>query len=161
MKVLFVCLGNICRSPTAEAVFRHYLLGEGGGIRVDVDSAGTHAYHIGEPPDPRSQAAARRRGIDMSGLRARQVHASDFEEFDLILAMDRENLAELRRRCPPRLHDRLRLFLEYTSLSDREMPDPYYGGEVGFEQVLDLAEQASRGLLEELRRRLTPYRKAP
>jgi len=102
MKVLFVCLGNICRSPTAEAVFRHFLLGEGGAIRIDVDSAGTHAYHIGEPPDPRSQAAARRRGIDMSGLRARQVHASDFEEFDLILAMDRENLAELKRRCPPR-----------------------------------------------------------
>ncbi len=161
MKVLFVCLGNICRSPTAEAVFRHVLTHEGEGLRIEIDSAGTHGYHIGEPPDVRTQAAARRRGIDMSGLRARQVHAADFEEFDLILAMDRENLAELKRRSPARLHDRLRLFLEYTSLTDREVPDPYYGGEAGFEQVLDLVEKASRGLLDDLRSRLSPYRKTP
>lgn len=161
MKVLFVCLGNICRSPTAEAVFRHVLAHEGADLRVVVDSAGTHGYHIGEPPDPRTQAAAARRGIDMSGLRARQVHADDFEEFDLILAMDRENLAELKRRSPARLHDRVQLFLEYTALTEREVPDPYYGGEAGFEQVLDLVEQASRGLLDDLRRRLSAYRKTP
>jgi len=154
MKVLFVCLGNICRSPTAEAVFRQVLASDAVDLRIDVDSAGTHAYHIGEPPDPRTQAAARRRGIDMSALRARQVHASDFEEFDLILAMDRENLAELKRRCPPRLQERVRLLLEYASSAELEVPDPYYGGEAGFEQVLDLIELASRGLLDDLRRRL-------
>jgi len=154
MKVLFVCLGNICRSPTAEAVFRQVLASDAVDLRIEVDSAGTHAYHIGEPPDPRTQAAARRRGIDMSHLRARQVHASDFEEFDLILAMDRENLAELKRRCPPRLQERVRLLLEYASAAELEVPDPYYGGEAGFEQVLDLIEQASRGLLDDLRRRL-------
>lgn len=154
MKVLFVCLGNICRSPTAEAVFRQVLASDAVDLRIEVDSAGTHAYHIGEPPDSRTQAAARRRGIDMSALRARQVHASDFEEFDLILAMDRENLAELKRRCPPRLQERVRLLLEYASSTELEVPDPYYGGEAGFEQVLDLIEQASRGLLDDLRRRL-------
>jgi protein-tyrosine phosphatase len=154
MKVLFVCLGNICRSPTAEAVFRRVLTSDAVDLRIEVDSAGTHAYHIGEPPDPRAQAAARRRGIDMSALRARQVHASDFEEFDLILAMDRENLAELKRRCPPRFQERVRLLLEYASLSESDVPDPYYGGEAGFEQVLDLIEQASRGLLDDLRRHL-------
>ena len=156
MKVLFVCLGNICRSPTAEAVFRHVVGRDAGDLVIEIDSAGTHGYHIGEPPDPRSQAAARRRGIDMSALRARQVHAGDFEEFDLILAMDRENLAELKRRCPPRFHDRLRLLLEFAAVADLDVPDPYYGGEVGFEQVLDLIEQASGGLLDELRRLRSP-----
>jgi protein-tyrosine phosphatase len=161
MKILFVCLGNICRSPTAEAVFRSAVAREAENLDIVIDSAGTHGYHIGEPPDTRTQDAARRRGIDMSGLRARQVHASDFEEFDLILAMDRDNLAELKRRCPPRLHARLRLLLEFAAVADREVPDPYYGGETGFEQVLDLIEQASRGLLDDLRRRLSPYRRMP
>ena len=161
MKILFVCLGNICRSPTAEAVFRHVVTHDADGLALHVDSAGTHGFHIGEPPDARTQAAARRRGIDMSALRARQVQASDFEEFDLILAMDRANLADLTRRCPVRFHDRLRLLLEYASVTDREVPDPYYGGAAGFEQVLDLVEQASRGLLEDLRRRLSPLRATP
>jgi protein-tyrosine phosphatase len=125
-------------------------------LQIQVDSAGTHAYHIGEPPDARSQAAARRRGIDMSGLRARQVHPSDFEEFDLILAMDRDNLAELERHCPPRFRDRLRLLLEFAPTEERDVPDPYYGGHTGFEQVLDLVEQAARGLIEELRARRLP-----
>ena len=156
MKVLFVCLGNICRSPTAEAVFRHLVARDAQHLQIVIDSAGTHAYHIGEPPDGRSQAAARRRGIDMSALRARQVHASDFEEFDLILAMDRDNLDELKRRCPPRLDERLRLLLEFAPVSERDVPDPYYGGEAGFERVLDLVEQACGGLLAELRRRLSP-----
>ncbi len=161
MRVLFVCLGNICRSPTAEAVFRNVVAQDADGLAIEIDSAGTHAYHIGEPPDARAQAAARRRGIDMSALRARQVHPSDFEEFDLILAMDRDNLAELKRRCPAQFHDRLRLLLEYAVVTDREVPDPYYGGEAGFEQVLDLVEQASRGLLDDLRRRLAPLRRTP
>jgi protein-tyrosine phosphatase len=137
-------------------VFRHAVASDAADLRVEIDSAGTHGYHIGEPPDLRSQAAARRRGIDMSALRARQVHASDFEEFDLILAMDRDNLAELKRRCPPQLHDRLRLLLEFAAVTELDVPDPYYGGETGFEQVLDLIEQASDGLLQELRRRLSP-----
>ena len=151
MKVLFVCLGNICRSPTAEAVFRDLVLRQGRELQIEVDSAGTHGYHIGDPPDGRAQAAARRRGFDMSRLRARQIHASDFEEFDLILAMDRDNLAELERRCPARLRGRLRLLLEFEPSGELDVPDPYYGGESGFERVLDLVEAAARGLLEELR----------
>ena len=151
MRILFVCLGNICRSPTAEAVFRQLLARSPAGLRVEVDSAGIGDWHIGEPPDERAQAAARRRGLDMSTLRARQIVHEDFALFDLILAMDRQNLTELRRRAPVQYRDRVRLFLEFApELEAHDVPDPYYGGEAGFEEVLDLAEQAARGLLRHL-----------
>lgn len=154
--VLFVCLGNICRSPTAEGVFRHLCEGEGEGIgsSVTVDSAGTAAYHIGKPPDERAQAAALQRGIDLSGQSARRVVAQDFDRFDYILAMDEENLQNLRNICPPQRMSRVSLFLDFApGQVIREVPDPYYGGEEGFEMVLDLAEAASRGLIDEVRRR--------
>lgn len=151
-RVLFVCLGNICRSPTAEAVFREQLRREAAGLAVEVDSAGTHGYHAGEPPDARAIAAAARRGIDMSDLRARMVEPADFERFDLVLAMDEQNLRRLHRLAPAEHRHRLRLFLEYApGLGRRDVPDPYYGGETGFEEVLDLVEAASRGLLAALR----------
>jgi protein-tyrosine phosphatase len=151
-RVLFVCLGNICRSPTAEAVFRHLLVQEGEEGTVEVDSAGTHGYHTGEPPDPRAIEAAARRGIDMRALRARMVDAEDFRRFDLVLAMDEQNFRRLRRIAPPGHAHRLRLFLEFApTLGRRDVPDPYYGGTSGFEEVLDLAEAASAGLLAELR----------
>lgn len=151
MRVLFVCLGNICRSPTAEGVFRHLLAREAPELRVEVDSAGTAGYHIGDPPDLRSQRAAARRGIDLSGLRARQVTPADFGHFGLILAMDRDNLAELQRMRPARSRAQLRLFLDYAPQLDlREVPDPYYGDASAFEEVLDLAAAASRGLIAAL-----------
>src|SRR5579863_8582892 len=129
MRVLFVCLGNICRSPTAEAVFRAIAAREARDLEVDADSAGTAGYHVGAPPDARSQQAARRRGYDLSALRARLVAPGDFERFDLILAMDRENLSVLRRRAPREFHDRIRLFLEFApQAGTAEVPDPYYGG---------------------------------
>jgi protein-tyrosine phosphatase len=151
MRVLFVCLGNICRSPTAEAVFRQLLARSQTPLAIEVDSAGIGDWHIGEPPDERAQAAARRRGLDMSGLRARQVVHDDFALFDLILAMDRQNFTELRRRAPAQYRERVKLFLEFApQLETPDVPDPYYGGEAGFEEVLDLAEQAARGLLDHL-----------
>jgi protein-tyrosine phosphatase len=151
VRVLFVCLGNICRSPTAEGVFRHLLAKEAPGLRVEVDSAGTAGYHAGDPPDLRSQRAAARRGIDLSGLRARQVTTADFAQFDLIIAMDRDNLAELQAMRPAHSRAQLRLFLDYApELGLREVPDPYYGGVGGFEQVLDLSAAASRGLIAAL-----------
>lgn len=150
--VLFVCMGNICRSPTAEGVFRRLLAAEGEGLAVEVDSAGTHGYHVGAAPDRRAQSAALRRGIDLSALRARQVSREDFERFDLVLAMDEENLSLLLAQCPPARRSRIRLFLEYGTRDERNVPDPYYGGETGFEHVLDLIEDAARGLLTELRR---------
>ena len=153
MKILFVCLGNICRSPTAEAVFRAIGAREARDLSVEVDSAGTAGYHIGAAPDERSQQAARRRGYDMSALRARLVAPEDFERFDLILAMDRQNLSVLRRRAPRERGDRIRLFLEFApDLGTTEVPDPYYGGPNGFEEVLDLVESAARALLAYLRR---------
>jgi protein-tyrosine phosphatase len=152
-KVLFVCLGNICRSPTAEGVFRQLLTQEAPELQVEVDSAGTADYHIGEPPDARSQRAAMRRGIDLADLRARQVTPADFALFDLILAMDRDNLLELEAMLPENSRARVQLFLEYAPDVGRlEVPDPYYGGASGFEEVLDLAAAASRGLLSALQK---------
>jgi protein-tyrosine phosphatase len=149
--VLFVCLGNICRSPTAEGMFRHLLAREAPELKVDVDSAGTAGYHIGEPPDSRSQRAALSRGIDLSTLRARRVAPRDFACFDLILAMDRDNLRELQAMRPQGAHALVRLFLEYAPhLGRLEVPDPYYGDASGFEEVLELAAAASRGLIAEL-----------
>ncbi len=148
--VLFVCMGNICRSPTAEGVFRHHVSEAGMDGHVLIDSAGTHAYHVGEPPDRRAIAAAQRRGMSLDGIRARRVADEDFERFDNIIAMDEDNLMRLQDQSPPEHHSKLRLFLEFSSSSEREVPDPYYGGTAGFERVLDLVEDASRGLLETL-----------
>jgi len=154
MKILFVCLGNICRSPTAEAVLRALAAREAPELALEVDSAGTAGYHVGEAPDPRTRQAAARRGYDLTGLRARIVAPEDFERFDLILAMDHENLRVLQRRAPPTAHERLRLLLEFGPQGGPEdVPDPYYGGPNGFEEVLDLVEAATRGLLTHLRQR--------
>jgi protein-tyrosine phosphatase len=144
-------MGNICRSPTAEGIFRRLVQERAPDFEIYIDSAGTHDYHAGSAPDTRAQAAARARGVDLGNLRARQIRDGDFESFDLILAMDEGNMSALRQRCPPALRTRLRLFMEYAKPgSVREVPDPYYGGTNGFEQVLDLVEDASRGLLETL-----------
>jgi protein-tyrosine phosphatase len=152
-KVLFVCLGNICRSPTAEGVFRHLLRQEAPELQVEVDSAGTADYHLGEPPDLRSQRAAMRRGIDLGALRARQVTPADFARFDLILAMDRANLLELEAMRPKNSRARVQLFLEYApELGRLEVPDPYLGDASGFEEVLDLSAAASSGLLAGLQK---------
>ena len=155
VRVLFVCMGNICRSPTAEGIFREKVQQAGLAEQVLIDSAGTHGYHIGAPPDQRSQTAARLRGIEIGGLRARMVADSDFAEFDYVLAMDRDNAQILHERCPqPDLHYRVQLFLDFAPLQPlREVPDPYYGGEQGFEMVFDLIEEAAQGLLEELQER--------
>ena len=152
MRILFVCLGNICRSPTAEGVFRVIAARELPQWALEVDSAGTAAYHVGQPPDRRTREAAARRGYDLSALRARLVEPRDFERFDLILAMDRQNLRALERRAPASARERLKLFLEFAPESGvSEVPDPYYGGDNGFEQVLDLIEAASQGLCRALR----------
>jgi protein-tyrosine phosphatase len=149
-----VCMGNICRSPTAEGVLRAHIERAGLAKKVEVDSAGTHAYHVGEPPDPRSQKAAAGRGYQLAHLRARRVAEADFLRFDLILAMDRDNLALLREACPPEEQHRVGLLLKYArNAKHDEVPDPYYGGPEGFERVLDLIEDGCAGLIEELRRR--------
>jgi len=151
VSILLVCMGNICRSPLAEAVLR--VMGERAGLgrRLEIDSAGTHGYHIGDAPDARACTVAQRRGYDLSPLRARQVNELDFIHFDHILAMDRENLRLLQRACPIEYRGKLCLFLEYAvNRNDKEVPDPYYGGASGFEQVLDLVEDASRGLLQSI-----------
>lgn len=145
--VLFVCLGNICRSPTAHGVFQTLVEQQGFGADIYVDSAGTAAYHVGNPPDQRSVAAARSRGYDLTALRARQVNAEDFQQFDYILAMDQENLLNLQRLQPANFNGHLGLFLPFGQCVETEVPDPYYGGVDGFEQVLDLVENASMGLL--------------
>ena len=148
-------MGNICRSPTAEAVFRQLVTAEAPELALRIDSAGTHGYHVGAPPDPRTQAAARRRGIDMSALRARRLVRADFERFDYVLVMDERNREDALEIAPAAHAATLRLFLEYApTLGRLEVPDPYYGGDTGFEEVLDLIEEASLGLLEELRARL-------
>ena len=153
--VLFVCTGNICRSPTAEGVFRVFVEREGLTGRVLVDSAGTHGYHIGDPPDPRAVAHANRRGYDLSKLRARRVTAADFERFDLILACDSGHRQLLRRLADKAQHGRIAMFLDYApELGLTEIPDPYYGGADGFEHVLDIVERASAGLLAALKRDL-------
>jgi protein-tyrosine phosphatase len=152
ISVLFVCMGNICRSPTAEGVFRHQVAKAGLDEQIVVDSAGTHAYHVGSPPDRRAKAAAERRGISLGELRARRVSDADFERFDYIIAMDEDNVAHLKDEAPLEHHSKVQLFLEFSSGRQVEVPDPYYGGAAGFERVLDLVEEASRGLLETLSR---------
>ncbi|MGH8496033.1 MAG: low molecular weight protein-tyrosine-phosphatase [Gammaproteobacteria bacterium] len=149
-------MGNICRSPTAVGVLRHLLQQEAPDLDVAVDSAGTHAYHAGQPPDRRAQAAAKARGIDLSELRARAIADEDFAAYDVILAMDRDNHALLVERCPPEYVGRVRMLMEFAGRgAPRDVPDPYYGSANGFERVLDLVEAACRGLLADLRRRST------
>ncbi len=151
-RVLFVCMGNICRSPTAQGVFEKVLRERLPELVVEIDSAGTHAYHVGEAPDPRAQRAAVRRGIDLSGIRARRVDLGDFERFDLVLAMDKLNLGVLEEMAPPERRGRVRLFLDFApDLGRDEVPDPYYGAGNGFEVVLDLVERAAIGLVEHVR----------
>ncbi|CAZ88859.1 putative Protein-tyrosine-phosphatase [Thiomonas arsenitoxydans] len=153
--VLFVCMGNICRSPTAEGVFRARVREAGLEKRVRIDSAGTHAFHVGSAPDRRSQRHALERGYDLAGLRARAVEDADFSRFDLLLAMDWDNLALLEQRCPPQFASRCRLFLSFAPQAPvATVPDPYYGTERDFERVLDLVEQASAGLLAFIEKQL-------
>jgi len=144
-RILFVCTGNICRSPTAEGVLRH--LARDAGVEVHVESAGTGDWHVGDPPDERAQHHAKGRGYDLSAQRARQVSAEDFDAFDLIVAMDRGHLGILQQDCPRQHRAKLRLLVP-----GRDVPDPYYGGPEGFERVLDMVEEACRGLLQELRK---------
>ncbi|MCK5718705.1 MAG: low molecular weight phosphotyrosine protein phosphatase [Thiomargarita sp.] len=153
VKVLFVCMGNICRSPTAEGVFRKLVQEADLEAQIEIDSAGTHAYHIGEQPDRRSQKVALKRGINLSDLRGRQVQKSDFKEFDYVLTMDKDNYNSLQYFCPQKYQKKLRLFLSFApQLGVQEVPDPYFGeGDKGFEYVLDLVEAASAGLLVEIR----------
>ena len=151
MKVLFVCTGNICRSPTAEAVFRAKAAARGLSERVFADSAGTHGYHIGEPPDPRTRAAAQRRGYPMASRFARKVSAADFRAFDLVVAMDEGHLRLLKRMAPAPAGEKLRLFMELVrEATHRDVPDPYYGGPDGFDHVLDLVEAGVDALLDEI-----------
>lgn len=154
VKVLFVCMGNICRSPTAHGVFRALVEREGLSHMINIDSAGTHAYHVGSGPDKRAQATAQSRGVDLSDLVARRVSSDDFDLFDYVLAMDQDNFIALSEICPDQHIEKINLFMDFApSMRTREVPDPYYGGPSGFERVFDLVEAASEGLLEEIRRR--------
>ncbi|WP_411725837.1 low molecular weight protein-tyrosine-phosphatase [Methyloglobulus sp.] len=153
IKVLFVCMGNICRSPTAEGVFTKLINEKKLASRFTVDSAGTHAYHVGNPPDARAQQAALKRGVELQHLRARKVHSSDFDYFDYVLAMDDDNYSILIHACPDEYKDKVKYFLDYAPhLGVREVPDPYYGEKFGFERVLDMVEDASLGFLETLQK---------
>jgi protein-tyrosine phosphatase len=155
MKVLFVCTGNICRSPTAEAVLRAMAAKRRLGARVLADSAGTHGYHIGEAPDPRTRDAAGRRGYPMAGMAARKVSASDFTAFDLVVAMDEGHFHALKRLAPPGAAGKLRLFMDWVDdAAFRDVPDPYYGGPSGFEDVLDIVEAGVAALLDEIEAKL-------
>ncbi|MBU6487501.1 MAG: low molecular weight phosphotyrosine protein phosphatase [Burkholderiales bacterium] len=155
VSICFVCLGNICRSPTAEAVMRAQVEAAGLSQRIVIDSAGTGDWHVGKAPDARAQQAGHARGYQLAPLRARQVSADDFRRFELLLAMDEANVENLRRICPPALRDRVRLLLEFAPhLGRREVADPYFGGSEGFEAVLDQCEAACQGLLAYLQTRL-------
>ncbi|BDX07034.1 low molecular weight protein-tyrosine-phosphatase [Planctobacterium marinum] len=147
-KVLFVCLGNICRSPTAEAVFRK--MAKDAGLKVEIDSAGTIATHAGENPDSRSMQHGKKRGYNFQGQYSRKVKQSDFQYFDLIFAMDKANLRDLQDLCPDEYQHKVQLFLSLSDDAEQEVPDPYYGGDAGFERVLDLVENASRALISRL-----------
>ena len=157
IRILFVCMGNICRSPTAEGVFRQKLRESGLEGKVDVASAGTHGYHIGEAPDQRTQRAAAQRGYDLSNIRARKIAPQDLDYFDMILAMDRNSLETLRLMCPAEYTGRLGLFMDCSNnFEDDEVPDPYYGLGQGFDLVLDMVEDATAGLIATIRQRLIP-----
>jgi len=154
VKVLFVCMGNICRSPTAQGVFRHLVEKEGLSHLIMTDSAGTIAYHVGEQPDRRARETAAKRGVDLSDLRARKARAEDFEAFDYLIAMDYANYNDLLEISPPGREERLHLFLDFApQRSEEEVPDPYYGGVAGFDRVFDLVEDAAHGLLQHIRER--------
>jgi protein-tyrosine phosphatase len=153
IKVLFVCMGNICRSPTAEGVFTKLVNDKKLNSLFKIDSAGTHAYHVGNPPDYRAQQAALRRGVDLQHLRARKLHSSDFEYFDHVLVMDHENYAIVMGDCPAEHKEKVKFLLDYAPhLGEKEVPDPYYGEKLGFERVLDMVEDASLGFLEDLQK---------
>ena len=152
IKVLFVCMGNICRSPTAHGIFRKMVEDAGLQAQIEIDSAGTHAYHVGNPPDSRSLQTGRGRGLDFSDLSARQAKSADFDNFDYVLAMDKDNFRNLKAICPEGQESRLYMFMDFAPhLKIKEVPDPYYGGDSGFEQVFDMVEAASKGLLEEIK----------
>ncbi len=152
VKVLLICMGNICRSPTAHAVFRNLVQEHGLTELIEIDSAGTHAYHVGNPPDSRSVQTARKRGIDMSDLRARQVDLGDFYHYDYLIAMDDYNLSLLQEMAPSDMAHKLSLFLSFAPhINHREVPDPYYGGADGFELVFDMVQAASEGLLSHIK----------
>lgn len=154
VSVLFVCLGNICRSPTAHGIFRHLVKNAGLEEVIEVDSAGTAAFHVGKSPDTRSTLLAKERGIEMSDLRARQVDLGDFYQYDYVLAMDEANLFNLKEMALPEHYDQIKLFLEFSrDYDEKEVPDPYYGGAQGFDHVFDLVDSASRGLLEHIKQK--------
>ncbi len=154
VKVLFVCMGNICRSPTAHGMFESIVNKEGLSDSFEIDSAGTHAYHIGKQPDSRAQATAKGRGLDLSYIRARQVDKADFEHYDYILAMDNDNYVLLDQACASEYKDKLHMFLDFAPESSlHEVPDPYYGGSRGFENVFDMVEEASKGLLADIKKK--------